>query len=133
MTGKTLNLREHLTLVSIEDRAAVLDVEKRCYYDLNETAFFLLKLMEAGCLHENIKAALLSEFDVADETAQVDVEHFVGELLSLGLVDISDATSHEIVRELHGERKPYRTPQFENAAEIAVAAGRLDATRSPDL
>jgi hypothetical protein len=122
MIGETLILKKDLTLVAIPDRAALLDVENRRYFDPNDTASFLLKLMENGCLYEEIKVALVSEFDVAEHTALVDLDNFVGELLRLSLVEVgAEATAHEIVREPSKERKPYQAPQLENEADIAVA------------
>ena len=119
---KTLKLKEDLTLVSIEDKAALLDVEKRCYYDPNDTAFFLLKVMEDGCLYEHMKAQLVSGFDVAEETAWRDLDNFVEELLRLGLVEIEEeASAHEIACEPKKERKAYQAPLLEHQAEIAVA------------
>ena len=126
--GKTLKLREYLTLVSIEDKAALLDVERRCYFDPNDTASFLLKLMEDGCLYEDVKVALVSEFDVAEETAQVEIDNFIEELLRLSLIDIGETTAHEVVCEPRGEKKAYRAPQLEHQAEIAVVAGSIGLT-----
>ena len=121
LKGKTLKLKEDLTLVSIEDKAALLDVEKRCYYDPNDTAFFVLKLMEDGCLYEHMKAQLVSGFDVAEETAWRDLDNFVEELLMLGLVEIEEeASAHEIVFEPKKGRKAYQAPQLEHQAEIVV-------------
>jgi len=122
--GKTLKLKEDLTLVSIEDKAALLDVEKRCYYDPNDTAFFLLKLMEDGCLYEHMKAQLVSEFDAAEETAWRDLDNFVEELLGLGLVEVEEeASAHEIACEPKKGRKAYQAPLLEHQAEIAVVGG----------
>jgi hypothetical protein len=125
--AKTLKLKEDLTLVAIEEQATLLDVDTRRYFDPNDTALFLLKLMEGGCRYEDIKAALVTEFAVAEETARVDVEDFVGELLNLGLVDSREATAHEIVRESTGERRPYQAPRLEGQADIALVTGALAA------
>ena len=124
LKGKTLKLKEDLTLVSIEDKAALLDVEKRCYYDPNDTAFFLLKLMEDGCLYKHMAAKLVSQFDVAAETARLDIDNFVQELLRLGLVETKEeGSAREIVGEPNEEKKAYLAPQLEHQAEIAVVTG----------
>lgn len=123
---KTLRLREDLTLVSIEDKAALLDVERKCYYDPNDTAFFLLKLLEEGCLYEDMKAKLVSEFDVAEETTWRDLDNFIEELLRQGLVEIKEeATARKSVSESKKEKKAYQTPLFEHQAEIVVAGGTV--------
>ena len=118
---KTLRLREDLTLVSVEDKAALLDVERKCYYDLNDTAFFLLKLMEDGYLYQDMKAGLVSEFDVAEVTAQLDTGNFIEEVLKLGLIEISE---EPMIRQSVGKsekKKAYQSPLLEEEARIAVA------------
>ena len=126
LTGKTLRLKEDLTLISIEDKAALLDVEKRCYYDPNDTAFFLLKLLEDGCLYEDMKAELVSEFDVAEEMAWRDLDNFVGEILGLGLVEIREETMvRQSASEPKKEKKDYQSPLLEHQAEIALASANL--------
>ena len=125
MIGKTLKLREDLTLVAIEEQAVLLDVDKRRYFDGNDTASFLLQLMENGCPYDNLMVRLVSDFDVVHETARLDVDNFVVELLRLGLVEVGAATANEIVREPMGKRKPYQAPQFEQQAEIALVAGAV--------
>lgn len=126
--GKTLRLREDLTLVSLEDKASLLDVDRRCYFDPNDTASFLLKLMETGYLYEDLMATFLSEFDVAEERARVEVDSFVEELLKLRLLDIGEATAHKIVREPKGEKKAYQAPLFgKEALPALVASGSTTA------
>ena len=126
MKGRTIRLKEDITLVSVEEKAALLDVEKRCYYEPNDTAFFLLKLMEEGCLYEDMEAELISRFDVAEETARLDLDNFIGELLKLGLAEFGEQiTARGSVDKPHKERKPYQAPLLEHEAEIAVACAPL--------
>jgi len=132
MMGKALKLREDLTLVAIENEAALLDVDKRCYFQLNSTGYFLVQLMEDGHLYEDIKAALVSEFDVDDETSRVDVDSFVEEVLSLGLANIVEAVAQDIVRKPKVERKPYQAPRLERQADLVLVAGKLLGIKSPE-
>ncbi len=126
LKGKMLRLKEDLTLVSVEDKAALLDVEKRCYHDLNDTAFFLLKLMEKGCPYENMKIGLISEFDATEEAVQRDIDNFIEELLRLGLVGIrEEAIAREVIGEPGKGKKAYQAPQFEYEAEIAAVSGTI--------
>ena len=119
---KTLKLKEDLTLVAVEDQAALLDVERRCYYDPNDTAFFLLTLMEDGCVYEHMKAELVSKFDLGSETTSQDLDSFVEELLKLGLVEVTEeATTSDALPELKEERRAYQAPQLEHKAVIAVS------------
>jgi hypothetical protein len=122
LKGKTLRLKEDLTLVSVEDKAALLDVERRCYYEPNDTAFFLLKLMEDGCLYENMGSGLVSAFDVAEETARLDIDNFIEEVLGLGLIEIGgEAAARQSVGKPKKEKETYQPPLVEHQAGIAVA------------
>lgn len=124
LKGKTLRLKEDLTLVSVEDKAALLDVERRCYYDLNNSAFSLLKLIEGGCLYEDMQAGLISEFDVSEEAAQLDTDNFIEEILRLDWVEIGEeAIILRIVSKPEKEKKDYQPPLLEQEAEIVVAYG----------
>ncbi|MFC1980129.1 PqqD family protein [Chloroflexota bacterium] len=87
---KKLKLREDLTLVSVEDSGALLDVEKRCYHDLNATAFFIASLLENGYRYDEIQIAVVSEFSIDMETAQTDVDSFIEELQRHGLLSIGE-------------------------------------------
>ena len=122
LIGKTLKLKEDLTLVSIDDTAALLDVERRRYFDPNDTASFLMKLMESGCPYEDLIAELVSEFDAAEETVRGDVDNLVEELLRLGLVDSGEDIAHEIALKPQKERKPYQAPQLQSLP-VLVAEG----------
>ncbi|MFC1938213.1 PqqD family protein [Chloroflexota bacterium] len=129
---KILKPKEDLTLVSVEDKAALLDVGKRCYYDLNDTAFFLFKLMEGGCLYEDMQAGLISEFDVSEGVALLDTHNFIEEILRLGLVEISEEPMlSRGVSKPEKEKKAYQAPLLEQEAEIVVAHGQPPVTNVP--
>lgn len=124
LKGKTLRLKEDLTLVSVEDKAALLDVERRCYYDLNNSAFSILKLIEGGCLYEAMQAGLISEFDVSEEAAKLDTDNFIEEILRLDWVEIGEeAIILRSVSKPEKEKKDYQPPLLEQEAEIVVAYG----------
>jgi hypothetical protein len=129
LRGKTLRLKEDLTLVSVEEKAALLDVERRCYYEPNDTAFFLLKLMEQGCLYEDMEAELISRFDVVEETARLDIDNFIEEALRLGLIEIGGkAEARQGVGNPKKEKKSYQPPLVEHQAGIAVACANAGPT-----
>jgi hypothetical protein len=124
LKGKTLRLKEDLTLVSVEDKAALLDVERRCYYDLNNSAFSLLKLIEGGCLYEDMQAGLISEFGVSEEAAKLDTDNFIEEILRLDWVEIGEeAIVLRSVSKPEKKKKDYQPPLLEQEAEIVVAYG----------
>jgi len=122
LKGKKLKLREHITLVSIEDMAVLLDVERKCYYDLNDSAFLLLNLMEDGCLYMDMKAELVSDFNVADINAQQDLDRFIGLLLRRGLVEIiENGVACEGTNKAYRSKKDYQPPLIVEEAEIVIA------------
>jgi hypothetical protein len=127
LKGQTLKLKEDLTLVSVEDKTALLDVEKRCYYEPNDTAFFLLKVMENGCLYEDMESGLVSAFAVAEETARLDLDNFIEEALRLGLIEVgAEAVACQSVGK--PKKATYQAPLLEHKAEIAVAYGFIPVT-----
>jgi hypothetical protein len=126
LDGKFLKLRDDITLVSVEDSGALLDVEKRCYHDLNSTAFFIANLLENGYQYDEISEALTSEFNVDVNTAQPDVDYFVEELLRHGLLSISEETvEFKKAPESKQSEKLYQVPAFEYQKELAVASGAV--------
>ncbi len=120
--GKILKLREDLTLVSVEDSGALLDVEKKCYYDLNSTAFFITSLLDNGYQYDAIQVAVISEFNVNVKTARPDIDNFIDELLRHGLLGVEEEII-ELTNAYGGKRatKPYQAPIIEYNAELAVA------------
>ena len=55
--------------------------------NLNETGAFLWRLLEKGATEEELKAALLNEYDVDGETAARDIKAFLEKLENANLVD----------------------------------------------
>ncbi len=129
LMGKILKLREDLTLVSVEDSGAVLDVEKRCYHDLNNTAFFITNLLENGYPYDEIPVALTSEFSIDVITARQDTDSFIEEMLRHGLLSVGEETvEFNKVSEVKQGEKPYQAPSFEYQKELTVASGSTATT-----
>jgi hypothetical protein len=120
--GKFLILKQSLTLVEVEDSGALLDTEKKCCYDLNPTAYFLLKLIEDGCYPESLQAELISKFDIDEETARYDIDTFVDKLINVDCIRITKAENEypATVQAKKGNTL-YETPAIEYNSELAVA------------
>jgi hypothetical protein len=130
--GKTLKPKGDLTLVSVEDSGALLDVEKRSYYELNDTAFFLLKLMEEGCRYERLHTELTSEFHVDQETAWRDIDEFLKELIRRDLLGIGEEEGEQKEAAGSGQGgRIYHAPVLEYQQELAVACAAISFT--PDV
>jgi len=121
--GKTLKLNDQLTLIAVEESGTILDIERRCYYDLNDTAFFLVRQLEEGCGYQSLTAELFSEFDVSEETAHSDIDMFVNELVKRDLVVIKEGEEASVnIRSRKPGLKLYQSPALECQRELNVAA-----------
>ena len=55
--------------------------------NLNETGAFLWKRLEEGATEEQLKTALLEEYDVEEQIAENDIKAFISKLTEKGLLD----------------------------------------------
>ena len=60
--------------------------EDPCLYTLDEIAAFLWEKLEHGSTGNDLIKALLSEYSISEETAAVDVQKFLEELLAIEAV-----------------------------------------------
>lgn len=58
----------------------MIDVEKGKSYFLNETALLILKMANEGKSVDEIKVALLSEYDIDEKQAENDIREFMSKL-----------------------------------------------------
>lgn len=55
--------------------------------NLNETGAFLWKRLEEGVTEQQLKSALLEEYEVEEQVAENDIKAFIGKLTEKGLLD----------------------------------------------
>ena len=55
--------------------------------NLNETGAFLWKRLEEGATEEQLKSALLNEYEVEEQIAENDIKAFISKLTEKGLLD----------------------------------------------
>jgi hypothetical protein len=53
---------------------------------LNETGSFLWKQLEKGCTEEQLKTALLEEYEVEEQVAEADIKAFIKKLSEASLL-----------------------------------------------
>ncbi len=126
---KTLKLNDRLTVISIDESSTILDIERRCYYNLNDTADFLVQHMRIEQNIESLLSETLFEFDVEEETARHDIENFIVDLVKKGLIYTTDGTINH-ARSIGVRRgiKPYQSPVLEYQKELIVASAQAAPT-----
>ena len=123
LDSRTAKLKGGLTLINIEESGMLLDIENRCYYDLNDTAFFLARRLETGCQYDNLQAKFVAEFNIDEETARLDMENFLLELARKDLLTIGETnTKSGGTLEVKRGVKPYQAPTFNYRKELIVAS-----------
>ncbi|TFG36498.1 MAG: PqqD family protein [Nitrospirales bacterium] len=69
-------MKDDIILAEVEGEGMSIDVEKSTSYFLNETALFVFKLLNEGKNIDDIKTALLREYDVDEADVEKDIREF---------------------------------------------------------
>lgn len=72
----------------LSGEAAILNLTSGIYYGLNEVGASIWRLLQEPKTAGEIKDALLSEYDVAEEQCESDLTVLLEELLSRGLIEV---------------------------------------------
>jgi hypothetical protein len=73
-------MKDDVILAEVEGEGMIIDVEKSTSYFLNETALFIFKLLNEGKTIDDVKTALLREYDVDEADVENDIREFIGKL-----------------------------------------------------
>lgn len=73
-------MKDDIILAEVEGEGMMIDVEKGTSYFLNETALLLFKMMKEGNSIDEIKEAMLKEYDVDEADVENDIREFISEL-----------------------------------------------------
>lgn len=73
-------MENNIILAEVEGEGMMIDVEKGKSYFLNETALLILKMANEGKSVDEIKVALLSEYDIEGKQAENDIREFMSKL-----------------------------------------------------
>ena len=73
-------MENNIILAEVEGEGMMIDVEKGKSYFLNETALLILKMANEGKSVDEIKVALLSEYDIDEKQAENDIREFMSKL-----------------------------------------------------
>ena len=80
-----------LSLERLGDELLVLDKESEQIHRLNQTAAMIWEGLAAGRHPEEITAEFMQKFDTALHIAQQDIDRVTQQLLSLGLIRLTQA------------------------------------------
>jgi hypothetical protein len=71
----------------VSDEVAILELDRGVYYGLNDTGAFLWNLMQKPVRVNQMRAALVEEFDIDAETAEKDLLRVLSDLRDAGLIE----------------------------------------------
>ncbi len=71
----------------LDGESVLLELKGKRYFRLNETGQVIWRALEAGLPAEAAVAQLVRDFAVDGETARTEVERFMAELASRGLLE----------------------------------------------
>lgn len=108
----------------LEDEVIAIDLESGAYFALDDVAAVCWSILAAGGTVDAAVDATVARFDVASETAHADVDHFVDELVEVGLLGAVDrppvrAPAPDPAQELRAY-KPPAIERFDDLEELLV-------------
>ncbi len=82
-----VRIPEQVLTRQVGGEVVMLDLDRECYYGMNEVGARLMQLAEQGATLAQITDRLLVEFDVDRERIEADVRRLAGELMANGLLE----------------------------------------------
>jgi len=67
-------------LAEVDGEGMIIDVDRGTSYFLNETALLIYKMKEGGKSLDEMKTALMTEYDVDEKAAEQDIRDFTAKL-----------------------------------------------------
>ena len=67
-------------LAEVDGEGMIIDVDRGTSYFLNETALLIYKMKEGGKSLDEMKTALMTEYDVDEKAAERDIRDFTAKL-----------------------------------------------------
>jgi hypothetical protein len=73
-------MKDEIILAEVDGEGMMIDVERSTSYFLNETALLIIKMVNEGKKVEEIKSALLEQYEVGEEELEKDILDFMDRL-----------------------------------------------------
>lgn len=86
---KTLTIPDHVMSRQVGDEAVILDLSSGTYFGLDPIGARVWQLLADGANLPQVVTTLLAEYEVAQEQLQQDVQALVDDLVTRGLVHVS--------------------------------------------
>lgn len=86
-----LQVSDDVMARTVGDEAVFLDLKRERYLGLDDVSSRMWEALTAGVTIESAYQTLLAEFDVEPERLRADLEEFVQELATTGLVQSEEA------------------------------------------
>ena len=86
---KTLTIPDHVMSRQVGDEAVILDLSSGTYFGLDPIGARVWQLLADGANLQQVVTTLLADYEVAQEQLQQDVQALVDDLVTRGLVHVS--------------------------------------------
>ena len=84
---------DHVAVGELPQETVLLNLDKGEYFTLNEVASRMLALVQEHNDLDGVLGALLAEFDVESDRLRTDLNIFMDQLASNGLVEVSNGSA----------------------------------------
>lgn len=123
-----LQIKNNLVITSLDGEGIVFEVDTRKVFWVNDTATFLLKLLEANSKGVPLSSAksLLQEHYLPEDGSEIaqDFTAFVSQLERFGLVSLQSAPNGAKIKNPDGDiTKPYLKPIIKEEIRVLSITG----------
>lgn len=81
---------DHVIFQELENEMVLLDLQTGGYYGLNEVGTRIWRELQEGRSPEDIVAALVRDYEIADEQVEQDMRSFLASLEGQGLISVDE-------------------------------------------
>ncbi|MEM7590114.1 MAG: PqqD family protein [Cyanobacteria bacterium P01_A01_bin.83] len=93
-SSATVFVSKNITASNLGTETIVLNLDSGGYYGLNDVGVTVWNLIQNPITLEEIRDALLAEYEVEYEQCDRDLRKLIAELSAIGLVEVSNETTN---------------------------------------
>ena len=83
----TIKITKEAVHCSVEEEVVILSLNNGVYYGLNPVGAFIWNLIQKPKTLEEVRNAIIKEYDVDEEECMEDLNELIGELLKKNLIE----------------------------------------------